>query len=160
LRLGYEITKRDDLGIKRFKCTYPYGKIENGKLVLDQLSMQEIRSTFPLISYSSVMNSLQNIWDHNSVDQEVDEKVTFALIDRIQRICNKQGVKLVISTMTNDKLTNRFIAHCKTQSITTIDISVDLTKEGYNNKPYDQHPSALAHKIFAEKMAVFLKTIN
>lgn len=159
LRLGYEITKRDDIGIIRFKCNYPYGKIENGKLIMDQLSMQEIRSTFPLISYSTVMNSLQNLWDQTSEDEEEDEKVTFALIDRIQNICNKKGVKLVISTMTNDESTKRFIAHCQTRLITTIDISLDLSKEGYNNKPYDQHPSALAHKIFAEKLEKFLKTI-
>lgn len=121
--------------------------------------MQEIRSTFPLISYSTVMNSLQNLWDQTSEDKEEDEKVTFALIDRIQNICNKKGVKLVISTMTNDESTKRFIAHCQTRLITTIDISLDLSKEGYNNKPYDQHPSALAHKIFAEKLEKFLKTI-
>lgn len=160
LRMGYEITKRDDAGIARFKCAYPFGKMENGKLVLDILSMQEICSTFPLISYSASMNTLQNLWSQSSVDAAEDEKVTLAMIDQIHTICTKKGVKLVISTMTNDKVTKRFIAHCEKRSIPTIDISVDLTQKGFTNKPYDQHPSAKAHKIYAEKLTDFLKTIR
>jgi hypothetical protein len=157
LRIGYGITKRDDPGIARFKFVYPYGKIEKGKLVLDQLSMHEINSTIPLISYSASMNWFQNLWDQSSVDTNEDEKVTFALIDQIQRICAKEGVKLVISTMTNDKATNRFIQHCESRSITTIDIAVDFTKKGFNNKPFDPHPSALSHQKIAEKLEGFLK---
>jgi hypothetical protein len=159
LRIGYEITKRDDAGVKQFKCSYPYGKMVNGKLELDQLSMEEIKSTLPLITYSSVMNWFQNLCDQSSVDTNEDEKVTLALIDQIERICKKNGVKLIISTMSNDEVTKRFIQHCESRSISTIDISVDFTKKGYNNKPFDQHPSALAHKKIAEKLAVFLKTI-
>lgn len=159
LRMGYEITKRDDAGIARYKCAYPYCKIEKGKLALDQVSMQEINSTIPFISYSACMNTLQNLWDQNAVDVQEDEKVTFALIDQIQRICKKKGVKLVISTMSNDDVTDRFIKHCEAQSIPTIDISVDFTQKGFNNEPFDQHPSALAHKKLAEKLSVFLKTI-
>lgn len=157
LRIGYGITKRDDPGIARFKCAYPSGKMVNGKLVLDQLSMQEINSTFPFISHSAATNALQNLWSQKSINAQEDEKVTFALIDQIQRICAKQGVKLVISTMTNDKVTKRFIQHCESRSITTIDIAVDFTKKGFNNKPYDQHPSALAHRKIAEKLEGFLK---
>lgn len=160
LRMGYEITKRDDIGIARFKCAYPFGVIENEKLKLDQLSIQEISSTFPFINYSASMYALQNLWDEKSVDAANDEKVTLALLDEIHEICSKYGVKLFISTMMDDAVTKRFTAHCKANSIPTIDISVDLTQKGFTNAPYDQHPSAKAHKIYAEKLSNLLDDFN
>lgn len=160
LRMGYEITKRDDAGIARFKCAHPFGILKNGKVELNVLSMQEINSTFPLISYSAVMHTLQNLWHLSSVDAAEDEKVTLAMMDQIHSICTKSGVKLVISTMTNDDITRRLIAHCKKRSITTIDISIDLSQKGFTNKPHDQHPSAKAHKIYAEKLTEFLRSLE
>ncbi len=157
LRIGYGITKRDDAGIEQFKCAYTFGEIEKGKLVLGQLSMQEINSTLPFISYSASMNWFQNLWDQTSVNAQEDEKVTLALIDQIQEVCKKNDVKLIISTMSNDDITKRFIQHCESRSIATIDISVDFTQKGYNNKPFDQHPSALAHHEIAVKLEEFLK---
>jgi hypothetical protein len=160
LRMGYQITERDDEGIAKFKCNYPYGSVENGELRLEQKSIQEINSTFPLISYSASMNALQNVTDGKSIDAAEDEKVTLEMIDRIHEVCKSNGVEFVISTMMNDDVTNRLITHCLMKSIPTIDIAVDLTQKGFTNAPYDQHPSAKAHKIFAEKLSVYLSEIE
>lgn len=160
LRMGYEITKRDDIGIARFKCSYPYGWFEENELKLDHISIREISSTFPLIEYSVSMNALQNTWDEQTVDAPEDEKVTLAMIDRIDEICKNNGVELVISTMMNDEITSRLIKHCDEKSISTIDIYVDLSQKGFTNAPLDQHPSSKAHKIFAEKLGSYLNKLE
>lgn len=67
----------------------------------------------------------------------------------------KKGVKLILSTMTFDEVTQRLIAHCKARSIETINITIDLKQKGFTNAPYDSHPSAKAHKLYAEKLSAY-----
>lgn len=159
LRMGYQITERDDHEIAKFKCSYPFGSIVENELKLEQMSIQEISSTFPLIGYSASMNALQNTWDERTIDAIEDEKVTLAMIDRIHEICKINKVKLVISTMMNDKVTSRLINHCREKSISTVDISVDFSRKGFTNAPYDQHPSAKAHKLFEKKLHQFMTSL-
>ena len=160
IRMGYEITKRDEAGIEQFKCSYPFGEIVDGKLKMNKIPIGEINSTLPLINYSAITNSLQNVFDQKSVDVAQDEKITLAMIDRIHELCQSQGVQLVISYMTDDDQTKRLTQHCAKTSIPTIDITVDLTQKGYTNAPYDQHPSAIAHEIFAEKLTEYFEAMN
>ena len=160
LRMGYEITRRNDIGIAKFKCSYPYGSLKENELKLDHVSIREISSTFPLIEYSASMNALQDTWDEQTVDAEDDERVTLAMIDRIDEICKNNGVKLVVSTMMNDEITSRLIKHCEEKSISTIDIYVDLSQKGFTNAPHDQHPSAKAHRLFSERLKPYLFVIE
>lgn len=160
IRMGYELTKKDDSRISKYPCSYPYGEMVDGKLNMKKMSIGEINSTFPLISYSAITNTLQNLIDQKSVDAEQDEKVTQAMIREIKRICDDFDVKLVVTYMMNDAETKRMIQFCEEISIPTVDIYVDLNQEGYTNAPHDQHPSPIAHKLFAEKLSTFLQTIQ
>ncbi|MFT6245969.1 MAG: hypothetical protein ACJA0U_003339 [Salibacteraceae bacterium] len=159
IRTGYAATKKIDRGIASYKCSYSFGAIENGSLKMGSISIQEINSTLPLINYSASMNAFQNLFD-KSVDTESDEKVTLAMIDRIHEICEEKKMKLVLSYMTHDAITQRLVAHCKSASIPTIDIFVDLNKKGSTNAPYDSHPSAKTHQVYAEKLSTFLRKLS
>ncbi len=160
LRTGYEITKKEDKGIAEMNCSYPYGEIVDGELKMRTISIQKINSTLPLITYSAITNSLQNVLDQKNISESEDEKVTLAMISVINTICKNHNVQLVISCMSNDEMTTKMVSYCKEQSIPTIDIFVDLTQEGFTNAPYDQHPSAIAHEKFAEKLYNFMKGMN
>ena len=160
IRDGYAISKKMDIGIARYMCSYPFGVIENGSLKMKFLPIEEINSTLPLINYSAITNTVQGLLEEKGVDEKSDEKVTLAMIDRIHQLCKKHGIQLLVSTMTNDAITKRLIKQCNSASIPTVDIFVDLSQEEFTNAPYDQHPSAKAHKLFAEKLASYFSNIK
>ena len=83
IRDGYAISKKMDAGIARFKCSYPFGYLENGLLKIGSRSIQEINSTIPLIEYSASMNTLQGLITRLNIDEVSDEKVTLAMIDKM-----------------------------------------------------------------------------
>lgn len=160
LRIGFHATMREDNKILQFDCKYPFGVIEQNLLKIRFSPISDITSTFPLINYSATMNALQTINDRSSIDEMSDEKITLAIIDEIYEICYKYKVKLIVSTMTKDDITKRLIAHCKLKSIPTCDITVDLSKKGFTNTPYDQHPSAKAHEIYAYNLKDYMTKIK
>ena len=45
---------------------------------------------------------------------------------------------------------------CTRNNIPAVDISIDYTNPGYLNLPYDGHPNAKAHAIYAQKMHEYL----
>ena len=45
---------------------------------------------------------------------------------------------------------------CRSHGIPAVDISVALDQEGMTNKPFDPHPNAKAHRIYAEKLTNYL----
>ncbi len=73
-------------------------------------------------------------------------------------MCDRHGIALVIAGITKDAMTEEMLAYCARCGIRTVDISVDLTRPGMTNEPYDAHPSAVAQRVYADKLMAYLNS--
>lgn len=136
----------------------PYARLDGtGKLnvAIDTLAYRP----FPLMRYSAFINALEETYDRYEERHSQSHEITKAIIKEFADICRARGITLVIAGLTSDPTTQDMLSYCKSQGLKTIDIWVDLLniKEN-NNLPYDSHPSAIAHRQYAQKLEGFLRS--
>ena len=135
--------------------TQPYARLENGKLVIKKADKVEYRSWF-LAEQSSLIAFIQAKVD-DFKDQKIDNAaITEQLLLRIKKLTDQHKVDLVIANIWMDGEAE-IAAFCEKNQITYTDIAVDLSKYGRTNMPYDGHPSAATHQMYADKLGQFLK---
>lgn len=111
----------------------------------------------PLITHSALVNLVDDA--ANALEQQwldahgVSEQVVLDFAEAAQR----QGARFVVATLTGDPTSAALRAFCARHGIAAVDISVDILQPGFSNAPFDDHPSAAAHAIYAERLATFLK---
>src|SRR5260370_16503657 len=108
--------------------------------------------------YSAFINALEESYDRYEERHSQSHAITKAIIKEFADVCRARGIALVIAGLTSDPTTLDMLSYCKSEGLNTIDIWVDLLniKEN-NNLPYDSHPSAIAHRQYAEKLEYFLR---
>lgn len=80
------------------------------------------------------------------------QDVSLRIIEEINSICKKNGSRLLVAGIYNDEGTQQMLSCCALQHIDTVTIAVDLNRKEFNNQPYDSHPNAKAHRIYAERL--------
>lgn len=107
--------------------------------------------------FSSTINFLQTQRDNANPIYKTYRSVPKTLIQSLnENICQPNNIRLVIATYTNDEATKDIQAFCQKNNIETVDIFVDYTNPDFSNWPYDSHPNAAAHAIYAKKIWDFL----
>lgn len=71
--------------------------------------------------------------------------VSKAIIEEFAELCKVAGI-------VSDAPTAEMLEYCKSRGMTTVDISVDLNIKENTNLPYDNHPSALEDRQYAQKL--------
>lgn len=132
----------------------PYARLaKNGQLIIHQEPAEY--AEFPLMRYSAFVHFLEQKYDGIEDHFVRSHQVSEALMRQFAAECKSAGIQFVVAGITAD--TPPMLAFCKQQGILAVDISVHLSTPGYNNLPHDDHPSALADKIYAEKLTAFLR---
>ena len=126
------------------------GKIE---IVNDSLTYRE----FPLMRYSAFMHAVEETYNSYEERHARSHEITRLLFKEIIDLCKAKAIPVIIASVTSDPLTTDLLNYCASQGAKTIDISVDLAIKENNNLPFDSHPSAAAHRQYAEKLASFLR---
>jgi hypothetical protein len=80
-------------------------------------------------------------------------EVSKAIIEEFNRVAEAKGVKLVVAGINSGSA--KMLQELSQEGIATADISVDLKIPANNNLPHDLHPSAIANRQYAEKLARF-----
>jgi hypothetical protein len=136
----------------------PYARLnDDGKLniFMDAETYRE----FPLMRYSAFVHALEESYDGYEERHAHSHEVTKAIVREISELCRRNGIELVVAGLTSDSITSDMLLYCQREGIRTTSIWVDLSIKENNNLPYDSHPSALAHKQYAEKLESFLRSI-
>lgn len=139
--------------------TQPYASLDKkGRLQLHRAD-KVVYSPWPLARVSALVNYLEE----KHIAKESDQnpyffRISRALIKRISNICKKEGITMIVAGIKekNSRM-RRMLRIYKDRKIPGVDISVDLSKKEHNFLPIDGHPSALAHRKYAEKLFLFLK---
>ncbi|MFK7787023.1 MAG: hypothetical protein AB8B56_18020, partial [Crocinitomicaceae bacterium] len=80
------------------------------------------------------------------------EKNSLALFSKLQSLCDKPHIELIVTGLTKTKATRRFLRSLDKKGIRTKDISLNLNNKKYNQLPYDSHPNKKAHAYFAQAL--------
>lgn len=136
----------------------PYAQLDRSgqlKVGSDILGYRE----FPLMRYSALMNALEESYDRYEERHARSHEITKAIIKEFADLCKARGIELVVAGLTSDPTTLDMLRYCKSEGLKTVDIWVDyLNIKENNNLPYDSHPSAIAHRQYAQKLELFLRT--
>ncbi len=114
----------------------------------------------PFNNYLSVINFIEKVYLYFDDKFSNSHDVSKAIIERINDICHKNDIKLIIAGMDNAVKTQEMLKYCNSKNINTIDISVDFSIPGNTNLPHEGHPSAAANKQYAKKLSDYLNRIN
>ena len=135
----------------------PYARFDsNGKLNVS-IDTLEYRP-FPLMRYSAFIHALEESYDRYEERHSQSHEITKAIIKEFADLCKARGIELVVAGLTSDATTSDMFSYCKSQGLRTADIWIDfLNIKENNNLPYDSHPSAIAHRQYAQKLEYFLR---
>ena len=110
---------------------------------------------FPLIRVSALSNFLDDSYNRFEKKLYRSHEVSKAIIEEFNRVAEAKGVKLVVAGINPNSA--KMLQELSQEGIATADISVDLKIPSNNNLPHDAHPSAIANRQYAEKLAGFLQ---
>ncbi|MCR9289002.1 MAG: hypothetical protein NXI23_16630 [Bacteroidetes bacterium] len=134
----------------------PYGKLDSdGKLIIHQSDklvhqLWKGAKTFRVIYYGqALIEKFLDFFDDR-------KKVTEQILLRIKHICAKNNIELVLANIEGVGA-EHIEKFCGKNQISFVDISWDVWDEKYTNHPYDGHPNAKGHLLFAEKLLPFLR---
>lgn len=139
------------------------------------------KSKFPMILGRSIQtipyNELYSNWTGRELFASVnylqtmsDERRTSAInleqnsenvLSKIHILCKHHGISFIVTGLTRNPATQRFLSNLSEKGIENYDISLNLKLKKYNQLPYDTHPNARAHHHFAKKLIpIITKTLN
>lgn len=134
----------------------PFGIIgSDGKLVINQSKV--IYDPWPLAKKSALIFYLQKKIEDLRDQSRNDKQVTTLLLKKIVKLCKQKNIRLLITNIWEDKTFIEEFSY--THQVPFVDIAVDLNKKEFTNRPFDSHPSAMAHQEYAKKLLDFITTI-
>src|SRR5258707_9117056 len=86
-------------------------------------------------------------------------EVSKGVLEKFWNLCKSTGFELVLAGINRDLLTAEMLESFSKKGAMTVDISVDASLKENTSLPYDGHPSAIANKQFAQKLAAFLSAM-
>lgn len=136
----------------------PYVRLDHqGALNYYFTSTDEITFTeFPFMRYSSLMHYIEIRYNQLDAMLNRSHEASKALVREFAKLCSQHNVKLVVAGIISDPQTSDMLEYCKGLGISTLDMSVDLTKHENTNWPHDLHPSRHATEVYANRLASFL----
>jgi hypothetical protein len=136
----------------------PYARIaRDGKLEIAQDDLQY--REFPLMRYSAFSNMLEETYDKYEERYVDSHQITKAIIAEFAKLSRDRGVEVVLAALTSDPTTSDMLDYAQKQGMRTVSMYVDLTVKENNNLPFDSHPSAVAHRQYAQLLKAYLTNV-
>jgi hypothetical protein len=113
---------------------------------------------FPFSKYLAVTRFFENKYNNYFDNRLKSHDVTRLLMLQFHRACSQRDIEFVIAGLHNNEKTKIMLEFCKQNGISSTDISVERGPDHPEHTfyPYDEHPSPLAHKKYAEKLYEYL----
>ena len=111
---------------------------------------------FPLARHSALANLIDETYNGVLEKTYHSHEVSEALIDEFFRVCAANQIKFVVAGIFAAPATTDMLEYCTKSGMMTTDISVDLGAKENTNLPYDSHPSAVAHRKYAQQLESYL----
>lgn len=153
LYMGYQ---RSDSSVQSLmqESRIPYLSQEDG--VVEFCKWGNLYQNWKYRETFACVNFIQDLRDQ-SQSRAIDAGAnTIRIFSMIKTLCDEAHIRLVVTGITHSEQTKKMLEILGKAGIKTLDISVDLSAKEYTHAPYDDHPNALAHKMYAKKIADYL----
>lgn len=91
---------------------------------------------------------------------EEQNRVTLALFKELAEECRKHGIKPVLGVQFLSGTRDPVADYCRDElGFTVVDMLVDIKEPRYNVLPYNSHPSAEAHRLYADMLTPVLEEL-
>ncbi len=131
----------------------PYASLDkDGKLVVKMADV-EYRE-FPLMRRSSLAHFVEMTYNNFEAVRTPSRKITEAIIDEMHALCEANGIQMVFAFIDGKRY---MIDYATKTGLPVVDISVDMSVAENTNTPHDGHPSALAHRHYADTLAPVIR---
>lgn len=107
---------------------------------------------WPGMRISAFVHALEGMKCQADEQRMNSPEVSRRLILKMHRICAKKGIPFVLAGIEPDGGTVSMLERCAGDGVVMADISVDRGEAGMSLEPWDPHPSAAAHRIYAERL--------
>ena len=132
----------------------PYAFLNrNGMIEYSKINIEY--TEIPLMRYSALAHLLEKAYNKMENSRYKIKKVSKEIILDFYRLAEKTKIPFVIAGI--DPAASGMLEDLKSLNLHTVDISVDYSLRKYNNVPFDSHPNAEAHKLYAKKLNEFLE---
>jgi hypothetical protein len=135
---------------------HPYARLDgDGKL---RYAMPEVAyHEFPLMRYMALAHFIE--LEYNLYEDRLSQShlVSEALVEEMGRLAKKHAVEFIVAGIAGSREMHKMLDFAQEHGIPSVDISVNLRIKEHTNAPHDGHPSAIAHKGYADKLEAFLK---
>jgi hypothetical protein len=111
----------------------------------------------PLMRRLAVAHLVERAWNRLEQRRLRGADVSLAILERFAERARGEGLTLVVAGLTRDAPTQVLFERCRARGIRTVDVAVDLELPGMSNLPWDPHPSARAHQLYAERLGGYLE---
>ncbi len=125
----------------------------------DELTYDVVPLTYrewPLQRASALVHFAEQQYNLREARRERIHEVSRELIKNWAAYCLREGIEFVVAGISSDA--TPMLKWCRSAGIASVDISVSLVEPGNTNAPHDGHPSARAHRVYAEKLVRFLES--
>ena len=134
----------------------PYARL-NGDGTFRYAMADMVYREFPLMRQSAFINYVENRYNLFEYRHLQAHKVSEAILLEVSRLARNHGTELIIADIGNPPTIMDF---ARRHEIKAVDISVDVSLPANNNLPHDSHPSAAAHRQYADKLESYLRKIE
>jgi hypothetical protein len=87
-----------------------------------------------------------------------NREVSRAILARFGELALSRGASFVVAGIYPDEATAAMLEAGRGLGWHVVDIAVDFDDPRYNNLPWDTHPNARAHRVYAAELSRFLTT--
>jgi len=111
----------------------------------------------PLMRRSALANLAATAWDVLDDRRLHSHEVTRALLERFTAAARAGGTPVVVVTLEASPANAPILGFAASLGARTADVSVDLRRRENTNLPHDGHPSPLAHRRYAKRLAPVIR---
>ena len=111
---------------------------------------------FPLMEHLALAHVLELAYNKLEYHIYRSHAVSEAIVADMAELARVRGIQFIVAGISAEPGTDAMLSFARRQGIPAVDIAVDLSIEGNSNRPHDAHPSALANRKYAERLAAFL----
>lgn len=134
------------------QASVPFVGKKAGIYQLQSCKWQHIYESWPSRKTFAFVNFLQDFSDQRKTDTIDKKETTLSIFSQIKGLCDQHNIRMLVTGITPSIQTKEMLLNLKKAGIQTLDIAIDLSLKKYTNAPYDDHPNAKAHAIFAKKL--------
>ncbi len=112
---------------------------------------------WPFQGWLATSHYLERLHNFREANASRSDEVSRELIKNWAAACLRDGIQFVVAGISSDAAP--MLEWCSRLGIKTIDISMPLSDPANTNHPYDNHPNAKSHTVYAERLTEFIQPI-